>query len=128
MVLVGTILHRTTAFPMESSQRDELRDKITDIEVEIKGIYEKINQLSGPSNVLDNKVGTYPDANQMCLSKECIAASHKLFQNADFSVNPCDDFYQFSCGNYNKTTTIPEDKGMMSASFSPLRDISKVPF
>ena len=128
MVLVGAILYRTTAFPMESSQRDELRDKITDIEVEIKGIYEKINKLSGPSDVLDNKVETYPDANQMCLSKECIAASHKLFQYADFSVNPCDDFYQFSCGNYIKETTIPDDKGMMSASFSPLRDISKVPF
>ncbi|XP_018335126.1 neprilysin [Agrilus planipennis] len=28
----------------------------------------------------------------------------------DFAVSPCDDFYRFVCGNYMKTTTIPDDK------------------
>jgi membrane metallo-endopeptidase-like protein 1 len=27
----------------------------------------------------------------------------------DLSINPCDNFYRFSCGNFIKNTIIPDD-------------------
>ena len=50
----------------------------------------------------------------MCLSAECIKLSSSVRAALDQTVDPCTDFYNFSCGNWIKNTTIP------SGEFMPL--------
>lgn len=66
---------------------------------------------------------------QMCLTPDCVKegrslhsgrtpltvpfpAAAKIIQSIDPSVSPCDDFYQFCCGQWMRTTQIPEHKAI----------------
>ena len=60
-----------------------------------------------------------------CLTKDCISASHRLFKHMDFSVDPCEDFNKFACGNFISEQSIPDDKGRIN-SFTTVFDLSKL--
>ncbi|RWS13894.1 endothelin-converting enzyme 1-like protein [Dinothrombium tinctorium] len=45
----------------------------------------------------------------VCLSKECVRAAAAIIDRIDFSVDPCTNFYDFACGRFLKTKTVPDD-------------------
>ncbi|XP_021353180.1 endothelin-converting enzyme homolog isoform X2 [Mizuhopecten yessoensis] len=45
---------------------------------------------------------------QLCDSQTCVKTSAYILQKMDTSVDPCSDFYSYTCGNWVKTTVIPE--------------------
>ena len=58
---------------------------------------------------------------QICLSEQCIAASHRLFQTMNLKADPCQDFNEFACGKFVKEFRIPEDKSRWNA-FTPVSE------
>ena len=39
---------------------------------------------------------------EMCESQACVHAAHGILQNMDETVDPCEDFYQYACGGFEK--------------------------
>lgn len=40
------------------------------------------------------------NVNSFCLTKECLRATSDLMYEIDATIDLCDDFYQFACGNW----------------------------
>ncbi|KAK4879936.1 hypothetical protein RN001_008082 [Aquatica leii] len=58
----------------------------------------------------------------ICLTPGCVHTASHVLKNMDSTVDPCDDFYQFACGNFIKNTNIPDDKSAVT-SFSVISDL-----
>lgn len=57
----------------------------------------------------------------VCLTPGCVHAASKMLEQMDSSVEPCDDFYSFACGQFVEDTIIPDDKVSVNA-FSVISD------
>ena len=73
-----------------------------------------LGALLGQSN--NNKNNTTP---KTCTSKACLKAANLILNNIDTNVDPCEDFYEFSCGQFKKRR-IPSDATSTDV-FSDLR-------
>ncbi|KAK5647015.1 hypothetical protein RI129_005479 [Pyrocoelia pectoralis] len=62
------------------------------------------------------------NSKNICLTPGCIHTASHVLNNMDPSIDPCDDFYQFACGNFIKKTNIPDDKSSVT-SFSVISDL-----
>ena len=44
-----------------------------------------------------------------CTTGACVKAAARILERMDPSVDPCEDFYQFSCGQFVKKNVVPDD-------------------
>ena len=100
-----------------------LNKELKGIKTDINLLYKKLSELSAGTKKNKNGARSSLKNHNICLSKECIDNSYQLLNNMDLDVDPCDDFYKFSCGNYIRETVVPDDKKKWT-SFSPLEEIS----
>ncbi|KAL7291511.1 hypothetical protein TKK_0014771 [Trichogramma kaykai] len=57
------------------------------------------------------KVSSYSrNSARPCMSPACIHTASVMLSNMDRTVDPCDDFYEFACGNFIRNTMIPDDQ------------------
>lgn len=50
------------------------------------------------------------DDNNVCNTKMCVKESELMLGSMDESVDPCDDFYEFACGNFIRNTVLLRNK------------------
>ncbi|CAL1546825.1 unnamed protein product [Lymnaea stagnalis] len=78
-----------------------LKSKDTKLEKEAR-------YISGALPVL--RQGVDVKSPRPCLTKQCVETSSYILNKMDFSVNPCDDMYFYSCGGLHAKTKIPRTK------------------
>ena len=61
----------------------------------------------------------------MCLAKECLATSSNMLDLADLSLDPCTDFYRYSCGGWLTQHAIPSAKSTWSIDSQIIRRRNK---
>jgi len=61
------------------------------------------------------------EVKSVCLTPECVQTAASLLSAMDTTADPCNDFFQFACGAWNKRHVIPEDRSSVS-TFEVLAD------
>lgn len=76
-------------------------------------------QIGSSSNI--QVVTQHGPEDDLCVSAGCVHTASKILQDMNPNVEPCDDFYEFACGNFIKNTNIPDDKTSIT-TFSVIND------
>ncbi|KAF5299290.1 hypothetical protein FQA39_LY02463 [Lamprigera yunnana] len=54
---------------------------------------------------------------ETCLSSECIRVTNELLDHIDTEVDPCEDFYEFSCGTFMDNVQLEDQQKKSVATF-----------
>uniref|UniRef100_A0A1I8EYY5 Peptidase_M13_N domain-containing protein n=1 Tax=Wuchereria bancrofti TaxID=6293 RepID=A0A1I8EYY5_WUCBA len=61
------------------------------------------------SNTNSNKIIYEDIEKRVCLTKGCIQAANNLLMAMNLSADPCDNFFEYACGQWNRDHMIPDD-------------------
>ena len=123
-MFILTILEFVALETFAKPQNNQLLKE--NFELEIENVKQQVKELQNQLNELSSSdlEARLEGGSKYCFTPECIAASNILFQWMNQEADPCEDFNQFACGNFIKTSIIPDDKKRWTAS-DPLEDIGK---
>ncbi|KAI2799808.1 NEDD8 protease nep2 [Blomia tropicalis] len=68
-----------------------------------------------------NKIPAAQANRRICQTGACREAGKALYESINFTVNPCDDFFQYACGRWIEKNPIPDDKSRIG-TFNKLDD------
>jgi len=148
IILLLCVISKVIASPVIKkevylSSHNKSNDKINSLgeEVDLNNNVEIIDDDVITTQIIDNDVITTQIIDiddEECSSEECIQSSKKILSSMDISVNPCDDFYHFTCGGWEskdseemdmfsevniKTTN--EIHTMLESEYTPNEKLSK---
>lgn len=69
----------------------------------------------------DTSGGELASNHEVCVSPECVTVAAHIISTLNQSVDPCQDFWQYSCGGWLSTHPVPDDK-MSYNTFSVLAE------
>ncbi|OQV25628.1 Membrane metallo-endopeptidase-like 1 [Hypsibius exemplaris] len=61
------------------------------------------------------------ECHDICISSSCVEIAATLLQSMDLKQDPCEDFYSYVCGKWEKNNPIPDDKSSYD-TFTKMRD------
>ena len=56
---------------------------------------------------------------EYCVTPACVTVASSIINAMDTSVDPCDDFYSYSCGGWIRANPLPDGKSIWG-SFNKL--------
>lgn len=59
----------------------------------------------------------------VCHTNGCNESSRLIIENMDENIDPCYDFYDFACGNFNKYNPIPKERQFVGLLDNMQRDV-----
>ena len=60
------------------------------------------------SSIFPSPTPSPTPTNTVCMTESCVTLAALVLDNMDQSINPCEDFYNFSCGGWEATNVVPE--------------------
>ena len=83
--------------------------------------YQENTIHSDPNILVHDETSPENKNDKTCLTKECMTISASIKAAIDEEIKPCEDFYDYACGQWMKDNKIPKGKLQISA-FTELRD------
>uniref|UniRef100_A0A2C9JGN5 Endothelin-converting enzyme 1 n=1 Tax=Biomphalaria glabrata TaxID=6526 RepID=A0A2C9JGN5_BIOGL len=68
---------------------------------------------------------TLATSNKVCTTKSCVSTAAQIMAGMDFTADPCNDFFQYACGQWNRKHVIPEEKATYN-QFDKLHDENQI--
>ncbi|ODQ51979.1 zincin [Saitoella complicata NRRL Y-17804] len=62
----------------------------------------------------------------VCMTPECVLTAASILQTVNMSASPCDDFYEFACGNWVASHDIPDDQGSTSEPYLMVEESRRI--